>query len=65
MVLKPSVPGTGQEQKPRSSRRISHLDRWTQLTVSQLAGCRAGQTSRDVHRLHGRDVGRELGDERG
>lgn len=49
MVLKPSVPGTGQEQKPRSSRRISHLDRWTQLTVSQLAGCRAGQTSRDVH----------------
>lgn len=41
---------------------MSYLDRRTQLIICQLAGSRAGQAIRDLHRLHGRDVGREFRD---
>jgi len=54
--------GTSWEQKPHPRSGISYLDHGTQLIVSQLAGCRMGQTIRDLHRLHGRDIGREFGD---
>lgn len=43
------------------SHRISYLDHGLQLVVSQLACCRAGQPRRDLHLLHGRDVGGEFG----